>query len=69
MIPMIVLLLVTRGMLTVATAVIVGALAFPAPLPTEICALAERQVVRVDPAHIWDDLMRIEMEVRSALSA
>jgi hypothetical protein len=36
-------------------------------LPANIRALAERQAVRVDRAHLQDDLMRIELLVRHAL--
>jgi hypothetical protein len=36
-------------------------------LPDGIGALADRQAVQVDPAHLPEDLMRIELEVRGAL--
>ncbi len=36
-------------------------------LPAGIGALAERQAVQVDPAHLPDDLMRIELAVRGVL--
>jgi hypothetical protein len=38
-----------------------------AELPDDIRALADRHTVRVDPTHLPDDLMTIELEVREAL--
>lgn len=40
-----------------------------AELPDEIRALADRHAIRVNPMHLPDDLMRIELEVRMALRA
>ena len=40
-----------------------------AELPDEIRALADQHTIRVNPMHLPDDLMRIELEVREALRA
>ena len=40
-----------------------------ADLPPDIAGLADRQAITVQPGHVPDDLMRIEMEIRHALSA
>jgi TIR domain len=39
-----------------------------ADLPPDIAGLADRHAITVEPGHVRDDLMRIEMQIRHALS-